>query len=256
MTSDTVDRPIFVPTSIALAVEEAAYFALRYKRAAAVTGPAGIGKSTALLRLCDGNPKALYGEGRSFRTLKLLYRHLTSAFDISLYRERSIFSLREIMNERLPEIVKNGTFLLVDEMQELSIECLREIVGYAEDHRLPMVLVGNERALSPRLVQHNYTFDQILSRISKVRRLDKPVAEDYAEFVRHHGVTDTRAIEAFAAYGQRTSFRAVRDLLAVAADFTSSPAALDKAQLVSALFFITSDPDCVRLFNPPAAKAA
>lgn len=247
---------IYVPTSIALAVEDARKFALQFQRAAAVTGPAGIGKSTALLRLCAENPKAIYGEARNFRKMTLLYHHLINAFDISTYKERSIEALREIIRSRLPRLVQDGAFLLIDEMQEMSIDCLREIVGYAEDFRLPMVLVGNERALSPRLVQHNYTFDQILSRISKVKRLKLPIADDYADFVRRHGVTDTRTATAFAAYGQRTSFRAVRDLLTVAVGLAGSPAAIDLPQLELALVFITDDPDCARLFKPIPAKAA
>ena len=243
-------QTIFVPTSIARAVEDAFTFAFRFKRAAVVTGPSGIGKSTALAKIILLHPNAVYGEARKFSEMNLLLRFITTGFGMYVHGSRSNYHFKEIIAEQLPAMARDGYYLLIDEMQDLSVESLREVVDYAELFRLPIVLVGNERSLRPRLLKNKYDFDQVLTRISKVTRLGMPTADDYAAFVQQHGVVNDACVSALAAYGQRASFRAVRDLLAVATEIAGDPTAIDRQTLEAALLLITDDGRSARLFKP------
>lgn len=246
---------LFVSTSISQAIQDAASFAQSFRRAAAITGPAGIGKSTTLRRLAENNPLALYGEARDFRRPTHLYQFMVAGFDLPLRSAKSAWNLREIIHEWMPQLVARGCILFIDEMQELTLDTMREVVGYSEDHRLPVVLVGNERSLRVRPRMDTYTFDQILSRISKVTRLQTPTARDYAEFASRHGLTDPQAVAACAAYGQRTSFRRLRDLLAVALASATEPASVDRTCIGAALQAVTDGAGDVRLLQPLSKSA-
>lgn len=140
--------------------------------------------------------------------------------------------------------------LVVDEAQNVPPQFLRSFLTFNDAYRLPIVFAGNPRTLKRSHVNQD-DFAQITSRVSKVVNLRTPLADDFKVYVEAHGVRDRRSISALAAYGQRTSFRSVRDILETASNLAGTPADITLPHLENALAFLTDDPSSsARLFKP------
>lgn len=245
----------FVPTSIARAVEQMAGYARLLGRPTALRGPAAIGKTTAAKHLAASDEKTVYGDARNFTAERFFFSFLSSSFDVYFQNERSNFHMREALYEQMPQKVRAGYFLIVDEMQELQLSTLRTVVGLGEEFGLPILLLGNERSLQPRPRMDRATYDQVLSRVSMQRTLGLPSPDDFAEFAHSVGVIEPAAVRALACYGARSSFRDVRNLIDVAARTVGSREAIDVRALGDAVVLVRGDPASTRLLTPPKKAA-
>lgn len=254
-----------VATSITRAIDDAVSFARRYGWVVTIVGPSGIGKSTALLHLSEADHLVRYNQVADIGGIRPLYHFVAAAMGWATDRPRSNETLAEILHQNFSHIANGCSAkmpcLVADEAQNLAPEFIRALLTFNDAYRIPIVLAGNPRTLKrPHVNQDD--FAQITSRVSKLLNLRAPLADDFRSYVEARGVRDRRSISALVAYGQRTSFRSVRDILEVASDLAGTPADITLSHLESALAVLTDAPSSsARLFKPvskaiPGGKAA
>jgi DNA transposition AAA+ family ATPase len=108
-----------------------------------------------------------------------------------------------------------GKMLIIDEVQNLGLDALRELLNVHETCRLRTVLAGNDKRLAQSR-SHDSAIEPIISRIGVRVRLAKPLPEDCHKLCEALGVRERNAVAALAAFGQRTSLRDLARILEIA----------------------------------------
>lgn len=204
----------FVEISSTVAVGTAISVALQLDYPSLVLGEAGTGKTTALVHHAAVQDAIYCHASSATKTTRGLFKALLSAAGwVSASKfERD---LADVVYSRFDPWGKSrGRMLIVDEVQNVGLEALRELLNLQETCRLPMVLAGNDARLA-RTRSHDSALEQITSRIGLRVRLPRPTAEDCSAIAKAFGVGDDRALAALSAFGQGTSLRDLSRILEI-----------------------------------------
>ncbi|PWB84377.1 MAG: hypothetical protein C3F11_01605 [Methylocystaceae bacterium] len=198
-------------TSIVKAVEDAVNYARTMRRAAAVTGAPGIGKSTALQSISDADPSAiLIYVGGARRTDRAFARLLADSIGIVTGAE-STAKLWDIAESILSH-PQFGNILLFDEAQNIPLALLKEVVDFPSRFGVPVVVCGNAELLKRQRVA-SAAFDQVSSRIAKRVVLNAPTPEDFQTIGVDFDVFGKDAHAACVDFGLNTSIRELVQVL-------------------------------------------
>lgn len=205
----------FVDLSATKTVSQAVKVALQLDYPSLVLGEAGTGKTTALVHMAAVVDRAIYCHAsHSSKTVRGMYELLLKAAE---WNTNSTFTrdLADIAYSRFdPWGEARGRLVIVDEVQNLGLDALRELLNLQETCRLPMVLAGNDARLA-RTRSHDSALEQITSRIGFRARLPRPSSEDCQTLASAFGVTDSKAVAALASFGQGTSLRDLSRILEI-----------------------------------------
>lgn len=179
-----------------------------------VTGDAGTGKSTALQHFAALHNGVYCHASHRTKTVKGLYQLLLDSAE-HYYSRSFTQDLAELVYSRFDPWGGKGRLIIVDEVQNIGLDALRELLNLQETCGLPMVLSGNDKRLA-QTKTHAPALDQIVSRIGVRVRLGKPASDDCTRLAEAFGVADTRAVAALANYGQNTSLRELSRILEMA----------------------------------------
>ena len=214
----------FIETSIFRAIDGAVTYARATKRAAAIIGPPGIGKTVALERIAATVGRATYVRISATQgTGKAAFRLLADAFDIARAGRESTDSLWRGLEDHFASIAywKTQEFLLVDEAQQLDLNVLKELVDLPSRFGFPVIVCGNADLLKRSRVDRG-AYEQISSRCAKRLLLKAPLDEDLVSIAVDFDVYGADARAAAVAYGQNTSIRELVQLLEDARAFVGS----------------------------------
>jgi DNA transposition AAA+ family ATPase len=204
----------FVDLSATQAVGNAVLAALQLDYPSLVLGEAGTGKTTALVHHATEHNAIYCHASHASKTVRGMYELVLAAAGWS---SKSTFTrdLGEVVYSRLdPWGQQRGRMLIVDEVQNLGLDALRELLNLQETCRLTMVLAGNDKRLA-QTRSHDTALEQVTSRIGFRVRLPRPSAEDCRQLAEAFGVAETRALTALSAFGQGTSLRDLARILEI-----------------------------------------
>lgn len=147
-------------------------------------------------------------------------------------------------------------FLVVDEVQTLEATAFRELLRVQEKCSLGLVLAGNaERLANTR--RDAETWAQIESRIGMQRHLPGPSIRDCELIGSAFNVEGKDAYAALSAYGTRTNFRDLVQLLETARRMsgteTGNVVGIRLIHLQNALSTLTARAGAMKLLKPEAA---
>ena len=234
-------RPIrpakFVDTSVALNIKSATAFALRTCGAVVIRGPAGIGKSSALADIMKLDPSACAFEvTQNSKTIKRILEGVAEAFGIHHSRAYSA-DLMSVLSHRLPDYAAKGHYLIVDEVQNVGLDGIRQLLTFNEHYGLPIVLCGNHAAI--KMTRANEAvFDQINDRVAKIYDLEPPAPTDVQLIAIEHGVEGAEAYRLFERYGAETSIRRTVKLLEVARVIVGQEGSIQADHIRGAVVFM------------------
>jgi hypothetical protein len=224
----------FVETELARDVREAVEWACLRRWPIVVTGPAGIGKTTALAELARSNDRAAFVSiTPGHKSMRQMLAMICDAFGSQVDRYQ-IHDLADVLDYRLPIAAENGRFLIVDEVQLLGGQELLQLVKYSELFLLPVVLAGNEYALK-KTRANAAAFDQVESRIGRFVRFKGVTEGDLAAFCAEHNVEGPDAHKLVIRFGSTRFLREVMKLLGEARQFAGATGSIRHAHLVDAL---------------------
>ena len=203
-----------VETSIYREIDAAVAYARQARRAVAISGPPGIGKSHALTRIAEREQSVAYWSVPNARSsLKAATSAIINAFGHYPDHEHTA-RLWEQLTRILQGTADSDAILVIDEAQRLSLDILVDIVDFPERYAFPVVIAGNEDLLRRTRVKIG-AFDQIASRCTKRVTLRKPLAEDLNILAADFDVPKEDRAAAIA-YGFNTSIRELVALLETA----------------------------------------
>jgi DNA transposition AAA+ family ATPase len=160
----------FVETSIVRDIEGAVTYARETKRAAAIIGRPGIGKTVALERIAAiARGGATYVRISATQgTGKAAFRLLADAFDVARAGRESTDSLWRGLEDYFASALSWNTdeCLLVDEAQQLDLNVLKELVDLPSRFGFPVIVCGNADLLKRSRVDRG-AYEQIASRCAK-----------------------------------------------------------------------------------------
>ena len=197
-------RQHHVETSIFREIRDAVNYGRQARRAVAVIGQPGLGKTHALTWIAEREPAAIYWSVPTARSsLKAVIKALLDAFGYPSEHEHSDRLWQQL------EFVVEGfaageAFLIIDEAQRLPLDILVEIVDFPERYGLPVVVAGNPELLRRTQVKSG-AFDQILSRCAIQLALHKPSDSDLILLAADFDVLGADARAAAVAFGSKTS---------------------------------------------------
>ena len=205
----------FVETSISRQISDAVTYARNARRAAAVVGPPGIGKTRTLRHIAEKEPRAIYLTiSRSQATTLAAMRLIADACGIWCGQDSADRVFRALENA-LPNMAALGDFLILDEAQRLDLNSLVEIVDFPGMFGLPVIIAGNGELLKRSRVQAA-AFAQIASRCAKQVHLKQPLKDDFESLMIDFDVYGQVARDAGVNYGLATSIRELVQMLEVA----------------------------------------
>lgn len=214
----------FIETSISRAIDATVLYARTMKRAAAIIGPPGIGKTFALERMKRLDYVATYVRVSSAQgTGRAALRLFADAFGIARGGRESSDSILSGLEDYFAQAGcwENGQYLLVDEAQQLDLNILKELVDLPSRFGFPVVVCGNPTLLKRTRVDRG-AYEQIASRCAKRLVLQPPLDEDLLSIAIDFDVYGADARAAAVAYGQNTSIRELVQLLEDARAFVGS----------------------------------
>lgn len=226
-------------------------------------GRPGTGKSSALWHIANefgGSYCEVSGQSRSIKGMYVMllrsigvgerHKYIADLAD-EVYRA---FAARQSFENG--EWVSKPRFLVVDEVQTLEATAFRELLRVQEKCEMGLVLSGNaERLATTR--QHAETWAQIESRVAMQRTLPGPSRRDCELIGASFNVEGKEAYAALCAFGTRTNFRDLVQLLETARRMTGSDTrnevGIRLTHLQNALGTLTTKPGTLKLLIPEAA---
>lgn len=191
--------PDFVTTPTAEAFLASLELAQAAQVMAVISGGAGVGKTTALLRYQSTAPNVWIVTARpSIASLRPFQEEVMCALGISerIARRRAAACIGRMRD--------TGGLLAIDEAQHLAVETLDELRSLHDAAGIGIALIGNETVYS-RLEGQGRTpqFAQLFSRIGRRTRRPNPLKADIAALVNAWGVTDAAQRRLLAVIGSK-----------------------------------------------------
>jgi DNA transposition AAA+ family ATPase len=220
----------YIETSVCRDMFDAIAYSRAMRRAAAVIGPPGIGKTVALRRHAETDKDAIYVRVSTAQSSgKAAFRLFADAFGIGQQGRETADGLWRGVEDYCESAVdwKTGEHLLIDEAQALDLNVLKEFVDLPSRVGFPVVICGNAELLKRTRVGRG-DYEQIASRCAKRLILTAPLDEDLAAIAADFDVYGADSRAAAVNYGQNTSIRELVQLLEEACAFVGrGPIKLD-----------------------------
>ncbi|MDH0614219.1 MULTISPECIES: ATP-binding protein [unclassified Agrobacterium] len=253
---------IIVETATVKLVREAAQYSLDLRFPVRLIGKPGTGKSSALWHIaqdfggvyCEISQQSKAPKGM----LELLLKEagqLTRQKYIDELANEAYYYFRSgsRYNQKTGAYVEGPILLVVDEVQTLEVPAFRELLRIQEKCGIGLLLAGNAERLASTRKKEADTWAQIESRIAMTRQLPAPSRTDCDLIGSTYNVEGMDAYAGLAAYGAKTNFRDLVQLLETAKRLTGGATGIRLAHLKSALGILTTKPDLLRLMQPEAA---
>ncbi len=199
-------------TTIVREVNQQAEYVRTFKRAGALIGSAGIGKSYACQWIAQNDRNVVYCSAANARTLsfKAATKALLAGFGHAVNFEHTD-RLWDFVEDYAADLARDCGMLIFDEAHRLPLNFLLDVVDFPERYALPVMIVGNP-ALLMRTRINAGAMDQIASRCARTIALRQPVRDDFVAIAAEYDVIGQDAREAAARYGAASS---IRDLVAM-----------------------------------------
>lgn len=147
-------------TSIVRALKDSANYACDMVQAAAESGTPGIGKTTGLQAIAEGNKSAiLIHVGATKNTPRAAARLIADGLNIWTGSE-STDRIWSTIESNLNHPAARERILLFDEAQNLPLAILKEVVDFPSRFGVPVLVCGNDALLKRQRVA-SAAFDQI-----------------------------------------------------------------------------------------------
>lgn len=175
-----VQVPDFVMTGVAKEVLAITGYAHDHTDIGVVHGPAGIGKTKALLHYVHKNPGTVYVTADvTISGSKAILEEILDKLGRSEYGDRRRLR-RSIVN-----ILKgSGRIIIIDEAQHLSLKALETLRSLYDECNIGLVLCGNDQIYANMIGKYNAPFAQLFSRVGIRRSLSNRVsAEDVKQII-------------------------------------------------------------------------
>jgi DNA transposition AAA+ family ATPase len=213
-------------------------YAQENKTLGCITGPGGIGKSTAAKAHRASDPRVRLVEAtsrtRTDRQLMAAIARALGFYSVCLEEAHFFNDLRRHFAD--------GGLLVIDEMQFLKdsgMNLVRHVNDPVGKEGIGVVLIGNQIAISERAGKTRHLHTQLLSRLCPRLHLDQPDDDDYAEFFDHHRIMDKqaravirRASDAFGA------FRVATRIINRAREIAGAGHSIDRALVDRAISYL------------------
>ena len=199
-------------TTIVREVNQQATYVRTFKRAGALIGAAGIGKSYACQWIAQNDRSVVYCSAPNARSLsfKAATKALLQGFGHYVNFEHTD-RLWDFVEDHAADLAHQGGALIFDEAHRLPLNFLLDVVDFPERYGLPVIIVGNP-ALLKRTRINAGAMDQIASRCARTVALRAPVREDFMAIAAEFDVIGPDARAAAATFGAASS---IRDLVAM-----------------------------------------
>lgn len=219
----------YVETRTALLLRAALGTAVQLSCPVLAVGDAGLGKTVALRRIASETRAAYCEVAQHTKNIKPMFQLLHEAFGL-FQSSKFVYDLAQACKRNIgPERP-----LIVDEYQNFAPTVLRELLHIQEQCGFPLLLVGNRERLAGGRRDAG-ALDQIESRLPYRVAVGKPTRDDCVSIGVEYNVEGRDAYEALAAYGQRTSLRALCFLLDMCAAATGGRGGIALRHIETAL---------------------
>jgi DNA transposition AAA+ family ATPase len=222
-----------VETQTANIIRERVAAAIRSADPIAILGPSGIGKTTVLAAIARGQAGARFVTVQpALNSMFNVLSMIADAFGAAVMK-RYPGELADILSYHMPDAVERGDFLILDEVQTMPANVLRQVLTLNDLFRLPIILAGNEYALK-RTRANAAAFDQIDSRTDKLH-LSGSSEADVQAFCIDRNVEGCDAFELAARFGLQRSLRELVKMLDEARRFAGPTGSLRRGHIFDAL---------------------
>ena len=230
----------FTQTSIFRMVEATVAHCLTTSYPAFIIGGSGLGKTTALHYLAaNDQQKASYMVIECIRhSHKKLLLAIWEAFGWNA-NGFSVHDLEDYLEERLPYLARNGSYLIIDEAQNLSLKQINWFVDLADKFRFPIIFSGNQDALKVKN-PNDATYMRITDRIGKFCKLEKALENDFILIAKEYGVAETPENTAtIVNYGKIKGIRKLVRFLESARSLSDNNGQIEQVHLKDAIEFLS-----------------
>lgn len=158
-------------------------YALNRRIIGLVTGMPGFGKTITLKEYCRRNPIAILIEVTPLVTQKSMLRDIAQSLKIPIhyYKENSKvpvgYSKDVLFHEIIDQVKDTNRILIIDEGENLTVQCLEIIRRIQDLSKIGMLLSGTAR-LRSRLRGERQELQQLFSRIGIQTEIDKMQLND------------------------------------------------------------------------------
>ncbi|MBB4018336.1 DNA transposition AAA+ family ATPase [Chelatococcus caeni] len=199
-------------TSVSRRIEDAVEFAIMTNGAVGVRGAPGIGKSATVGKLLASDKWRIvaFEVPAGAGTQRNLVSWACTALDVPSWAGQHVGAVLSRIRER-----RTCACLIVDEIQNADSAGVRSLLSLNEHGGLPLVLIGNNEALTPQ-ANNAAAWAQIEDRVTKIVELEASLASDIEAIARAWAVSGSDALEVVVAYGENRSLRKVIQLLRAA----------------------------------------
>jgi DNA transposition AAA+ family ATPase len=258
-----MERPANIPSSIVETeavriMREAATFAISIRFPVHIVGRSGTGKSTSLWHIAHEMGGSYCEVSEPSKNTKGMYELILDSIGERSGRKYEREIAAEVYYRFLPQTNSRTDwkpkprFLVVDEVQTLEATAFRELLRVQEKCEVALILAGNAERLAGTK-RDARTWEQIDSRIGIRRTLPGPNKTDCELIGSAYNVEGKDAYEALCAFGMRTNFRDLTQLLDIAKQLTGGTTGIRKGHLETALRVANPKPEAMRLLRPEAA---
>ncbi len=235
MAATIPESPPFVMTTMASEIINALIFAQALPGFVTITAESGLGKSAACKHFASTRSNVHMITMTSYTSkphgvLKVLSKKLNVV-------QHDPAKLVDAIGERL-EVTGNGTLLIVDEAQNLTIESMDLLRHYKDNYGCGVAVVGNDEVYSKfKRKYDSATSPQLKSRVSKRLRRTKPKAKDISMILDAWGVSDLDARQVLTGIAYKPgALRQVDETMKLASMIASIEGAEISAELIEAAF--------------------
>ncbi|MEN3794584.1 AAA family ATPase [Fulvimarina sp. MAC3] len=197
-----------------------------------VIGRAGTGKSTALRMIAKERGYHYTEAEYASKSVEGLYasilRDCTELYDVPKWRAKKVAAVEQMLHPR-QTLAQNGEWdwvpsvLVVDEIQQVELTCLRQLLQTAERAGALLILAGNERGLASGRGRPAEDLEPITSRLAIRIKIEGCSKRDCELIASKHGVEGMPAFRACVAYGAAHNLRELVSLLEIARQMATGP---------------------------------
>jgi DNA transposition AAA+ family ATPase len=260
-----MERPVNIPANIVetetvAIAREAATLALALRFPVHIVGRPGTGKSSALWHVAREMGGSYCEVSAPSKGTKAMFELLLDSIGERTGKKYVSEIADEVYYRFQPHHAPSSDgewhqfprLLVVDEVQTLEPTAFRELLRVQEKCGVGLVLAGNAERLAGQKKDAD-TWAQIESRIAVRRTLPGPNKRDCELIGSTYNVEGKDAYEALSAFGTRTNFRDLTQLLEIAKSLAGNAIGIRKSHLETALRLANPKTEALKLLRSEVA---